>query len=29
VLGIMTVAHLARRKSILVTAGVWLLITPP
>lgn len=27
VLGIMTVAHLARRKSILVTAGVWLLIT--
>lgn len=27
VLGVMTVAHLARRKSILVTAGVWLLIT--
>jgi hypothetical protein len=27
VLGVMTVAHLARRKSVLVTAGVWLLIT--
>ena len=27
VLGIMTVAHLARRKSILATAGVWVLIT--